>query len=74
MHAKELRMKELSSYSTNRFDRERGRLRVYREIFDDLIKELKTFGPILRSIKNEYENMLEILRRDLNCAENDKKR
>jgi hypothetical protein len=34
--------------------------KAYREVFEYLIEEFKTYKPLLASIKNEYELMLEL--------------
>jgi hypothetical protein len=34
------------------------RIKAYREAFEYLLEEFKTYKPILASIKNEYEMML----------------
>ena len=37
-------------------------LKAFREVFEYLIEEFKTYKPLLSSIKNEYELMLEYQR------------
>ena len=39
-----------------------ARLQVFREVFEYLLEEFKTYKPILSAIKNEYEMMLALQR------------
>ena len=40
-------------------------LKVYREVFEYLIGDFKTYRPLLAAIKNEYEMMLNFHKREL---------
>lgn len=54
-------LKLLDGYSDGSQTNE-ARLQAYREVFEYLLDEFKTYRPILSSIKNEYEMMLAVQR------------
>jgi hypothetical protein len=53
---KELRA--LGCNPKNTSETSEARLQAYREVFEYLLEEFKTYKPLLASIKNEYEMML----------------
>jgi len=46
--------------SSNSSDASEKRLQAFREVFDYFIDDFRTYKPLLSSIKQEYENMLEL--------------
>lgn len=46
------------SETTSNISSNETRLQAYREAFEYLLEEFKTYKPLLSSIKNEYEMML----------------
>ena len=53
---KELRA--LGCNPNNKSETSESRLQAFREVFEYLLEEFKTYKPLLASIKNEYEMML----------------
>ena len=44
-------------------------LKAYRQVFEHLIEDFKTYKPLLSSIKNEYEMMLSAQREEIRRLE-----
>jgi hypothetical protein len=51
-------LKTLGCSSNTSVETSESRLQAYREVFEYLLEEFKTYKPLLASIKNEYELML----------------
>ncbi|KAF0041527.1 hypothetical protein F2P81_007425 [Scophthalmus maximus] len=58
MHLESYVNKELHTISPQEPKYQELKLQVYRDIFGCLIKEFKTYQPVLSAIKKEYENTL----------------
>lgn len=67
-------LKEIEDAKYSSIKRDLMRLDLYRNVFQELASQLKTYGTFLDRIRLEYEKRLQWLEKRLACAESDKNR
>ncbi|XP_059079036.1 uncharacterized protein LOC131877406 [Tigriopus californicus] len=67
-------LKEIEDAKPSSIKRDLMRLDLYRNVFQELASQLKTYGTFLDRIRLEYERRLQYLEKRLACAESDRTR